>query len=201
MHNSNKARTIRLFVVIAMLVCTSVARAQYLQETGSPTFTTPESVPMGFVNVANGNLHLEIPLGAFPQRGGGSLVAKMVYDSRIWKIVDNGTSQSWQPTNIPGTPGLEQYLGWRFVITGAPNSAYDGPNAVYDTVIGGQCYSGTDLWTWYDYQNYRYYDTNGTARRFPLFYESSTPCHTGSTGTTSGPSMDATGYQMNRSYW
>src|SRR3972149_2646991 len=105
---------------VALLVCSaSVLQAQYLQETGAPTFAINEDVPMGFINVANGNLHIEIPFVGTPQRGGREFVAKMVYDSRIWKIVDNGTSQSWQPTNVPGTqlgnPALQ--MGWRLLPT------------------------------------------------------------------------------------
>lgn len=76
----------------------------YLLEPGTPTFTTPEPVPMGIINVANGNLHIEIPFVSTPQQRGGTLyVGKMIYDSRIYKIVDDGSSQYWSPTNIPGS--------------------------------------------------------------------------------------------------
>ena len=80
----------------------------YLAQPGIPSFTTSEPVEAGFINLANGNLHLEIPLASYPQRGslGYSLVA--VYDSRIWKKV--GTS--WQPTNVPNSQA-----GWRVVVT------------------------------------------------------------------------------------
>ena len=80
----------RPLLILAMVAFASAAQAQYLLETGAPTFTTPESVPMGFVNVANGNLHIEIPITGSPQRGSRPFIAKVVYDSRIWKIVDNG---------------------------------------------------------------------------------------------------------------
>lgn len=79
-----------LFTVIA-------AQSQtYLNASGSPTFNTPSEVEMGFVNLGNGNLHLEVPYKTFPQRGAIQLNAGMVYDSRLWQIV-NG---AWQPTNI-----------------------------------------------------------------------------------------------------
>jgi len=45
--------------------------------------------------------------------------------------------------------------------------------------------------------NYRYTDVNGTTRHFPLYYETSNTCHTAGTTTSSGPSLDATGYVMN----
>src|SRR5690242_815173 len=128
--------TVWIFLVALSLGYAASLPAQYLQETGSPTFAAKEDIPMGFVNVANGNLHIEIPFLASPQRGGRTLLGKMVYDSRIWKIVDNGISQSWQPTNVPGTqvgiPGAQ--LGWRFIYTG-------GGAAEYDTVTSS-CVSG-----------------------------------------------------------
>ena len=99
-----RQHALRMLSLLLLAACiTAVAQAQYLLETGSPTFATTEPVPMGFINIANGNLHIEIPIANVPQRGGRPFVAKMVYDSRIWKIVDNGTSQSWQPTNVYGT--------------------------------------------------------------------------------------------------
>jgi len=39
-------------------------------ETGAPSFNALESVELGFVNLSNGNLHLEIPLASIPTRGG-----------------------------------------------------------------------------------------------------------------------------------
>src|SRR5436309_1811256 len=41
----------------------------YVYSTGSPTFATSEPVENGFLDLSNGNLHVEIPLGSFPQRG------------------------------------------------------------------------------------------------------------------------------------
>src|SRR5260221_11484124 len=83
----------RALVWIWIALCTAplallfqpLALAQnYLQEPGRPTFTSMEPVELGFVNVANGNLHLEIPLASFPQRGTSPLTFSLVYDSRIW---------------------------------------------------------------------------------------------------------------------
>jgi len=113
--------------------------AQYLQKTGSPTLAATERVPMGYVNVANGNLHIEIPSVSIPQRGGHASVAKMIYDSRIWKIVDDGSGGlMWVPTNAGAR-------GWRYSSTGLESVQYDSvANICYDG-YGGQ-------YTWYQYQ-------------------------------------------------
>src|SRR4051812_10766035 len=84
------------------------ARAQYpnyLLELGSPSFTTAVPFPNGFVNLSNGNLHIEIPLVTVPQRGSRPVTTKMVYDSRIWQIRDNGSSRWWEASNAGNAVG------------------------------------------------------------------------------------------------
>src|SRR5207248_2774536 len=85
-------RVVLLIAVWALIPATSVAQT-YVYATGSPTFNTAYPVESGFVNVANGNLHMEIPLASPPQRGSLRVGAKLVYDSRIWKPV----SGVWYP--------------------------------------------------------------------------------------------------------
>ena len=70
----------QLGLLCALLALASVARAQldYSVQIGRPTLTTPSPVEMGFVNLANGNLHLEIPLGSFPERG------RIQFSARGW---------------------------------------------------------------------------------------------------------------------
>src|SRR5579871_3327332 len=74
------------------LMCTGMASVgqDYQSQTGSPTFSVMQPVPYGVVNLANGNLHVEIPLASAPQRGSLQFVAKLVYDSRIWHVVKIG---------------------------------------------------------------------------------------------------------------
>jgi hypothetical protein len=65
-----------------------VARAQdksYLTTIGVLPWTTTIPVEHGYINVANGDLHLKIPLGSFPQRGARDFEVSLFYDSRIWR--------------------------------------------------------------------------------------------------------------------
>src|SRR5882672_3935072 len=97
-------------LLIAGLLGTNNALAQaYLTAISGPAFSAPAPVEKGFVNLANGNLHIEIPLAAAPQRGKRGFAASLVYDSRIWQAITY-PSRSWQPTNIPSSQG-----GWRLV--------------------------------------------------------------------------------------
>src|SRR5262249_6696956 len=47
------------------------------------------------------------------------------------------------------------------------------------------------------YQNYKVLDPSGTARAFPIYFESGAPCHSPSAPTASGSSLDGTGYLYN----
>src|SRR6266567_1053683 len=60
--------------------------------------TAPEPAELGYVESANGTLHLEVPLGSFPQRGGGLLDYRLIYDSSIWTISSGG---AWMPSPDP----------------------------------------------------------------------------------------------------
>jgi hypothetical protein len=63
-----------------------------------PTFTTAVPVENAFINAANSNLHLEIPLDAtsYPQRGGRQNKILLIYDGAFWWISGN----SWQATKF-----------------------------------------------------------------------------------------------------
>lgn len=72
----------------------------YLTSTGMSGFSVPEPAEMGMVDAASGNLHLEIPLGSFPQRGATALAPRIIYDSHIWTLPTDGTSHVWTPTEF-----------------------------------------------------------------------------------------------------
>ncbi len=131
--------------------CQSARAQDPLNQIGAPTFSTTLPVELGSVNVSNGNLHLEIPLGSFPQRGGRSLSASLLYDSRIWKV---DSSSKWQPTNVPGGLG-----GWRVV-----TSATAQGTGIFYTPFSAQCSGGTSSWTRYD--NFSWVQPDGSVRTF-----------------------------------
>ena len=86
---------LRVVLLFACLMCAAILNAQnYLTGVGGGS-TASYPAEMGMVDATTGNLHLEIPLGSFPQRGGSSLVPKLVYDSHIWTVPTDGTSYVW----------------------------------------------------------------------------------------------------------
>jgi RHS repeat-associated protein len=86
----------------------AVKGQDYATAVGHPAFSTDFPVEMGVIDLSNGNLHMEIPLSDAPQRGKVPALIKLVYDSKLWKIVQAGSSFSWQPNTILASQG-----GWR----------------------------------------------------------------------------------------
>ncbi len=193
-----RCETSRLLGVMGLFVLASATlsmvcpegRAQtaftdYSLQYGAPAFNTAEPAYFGFVNAANGNLHVEFPLTSAPQRGTLPFWAKLAYDSRIWKVVNNGTSKSWQPANVLDGNGNVSNGGWRMVTPAQGTAGAD--------LVPIYCAQNVD---YYRFSNYRYIDASGTQRTFPLYYETSASCHTPSGLTTQGWAVDGSGYQM-----
>ena len=176
---------VSLFSIAAALCLSSlvggVARAQgYLNSIGQATFTAPEPADLGFVETANGNLHMEIPLGTFPQRGSGQPIRlRMAYDSNIWYLNPNYGSPVWQPTNVPG-PGAGFNGGWRLI----PGDVIQ----MYSFLISGShgC----------TYSNFSWTDARGSIHYFPI--TTSGPASYGCTNVPNGDALatDSTGYHM-----
>jgi len=100
-----------------------VAEAQnYLTAGGSPTFSSPAPVELGFTDTANGNLHLEISAASVPQRGSKQpLTVKFSHDSNTMWTISCGLSCSWQPSSFTNA------WTWRVVVSGGL-SAFGGPS-------------------------------------------------------------------------
>jgi RHS repeat-associated protein len=94
-------RSLAVATTLSLLLIAQKVSAQepwdYLQADGTPNFTVTVPVELGFVNLANGNLHLEIPLGDPPQRGQLHFNPKFVYDSRNWIPVNANGQWVWNP--------------------------------------------------------------------------------------------------------
>ena len=93
-------------VLVAIVFATpSSGQQSFMDEPGIPRFTTSFPVEHGVINLANGNLHIEIPIATYPQRGNlKPLRARLVYDSRLWSVgteLING-GQFWQRSSAGG---------------------------------------------------------------------------------------------------
>jgi hypothetical protein len=150
-HCPDVRRWFLLLVFVALLLGASApelsAQSGYLLSIGVPTFTTQLPVENGFVNLSNGDLHIEIPLGFYPERAGRPVSLSFVYDSAIWQVV----SSSWQPTNVPNAQG-----GWKLFDTMYGGAINSDSNCSFDGYGGGGC----------TYDNFSWTAADGTQRFF-----------------------------------
>jgi len=186
-------RALRVGIELTLLAAFASlpAMAQnYLYGTGNPAWGINIPIDNGFINVSNGNVHMEIPVGNLPQRGGLPLTESVVYDSRIWTIVNNGTSNSFQPAS-----------GGGWTLGGSANA--DGnlqENLVNETVSCSGSSGSQGYWE----TTYTWTDASGTAHMFaPGIYSLYTPnCPNGNTGgisntsTGSAYAVDGSGYYI-----
>ena len=166
----------RLLAPCAALILAGVphpaAAQNYLTSTGSPAFSAPEPVELGSVDASNGDLHLSIPLGSYPQRGTGQpQPITFEYDSNIWLPYAGLLTTTWNPFNGPGG----RLGGWYL--------SYDAEGVyqfeLYVPLQG--CWS-----------DYYWTDENGTAHVFHLNISSNTGCPTSGTAYAS----DSSGYYL-----
>ncbi len=187
-----------MFVWAAVSSALSQAPQSYLNDTGSTAYGVNVPVENGFINISNGDLHLEFPLASPPQRGALAVSERLVYDSRIWMFSPFGThgSYHWWPTNVAGS--ASNAGGWRFV-TGAE------VGSLQQTYLGMQSNDCTDSRGnegYDDFSNYGFTwtDPNGTLHTFnaTLSYED-TSCSTTDPPPTfsgSGAANDGSGYSL-----
>jgi RHS repeat-associated protein len=131
------------FVAVILLLgqYVPVAKGQtYLQSIGSPSFSTKIPIEHGYIDASNGRLHLEIPMGLYPQRAGRQVSITLMYDSNIWT---NAGGSSWYPYNVAGNWG-----GWRIV------DSRSGGTVNYTQIGQGACNlvpyrtDYAENWTW-----------------------------------------------------
>jgi RHS repeat-associated protein len=153
-----------------------VSAQTYLTATGVSGFSSPYPAEMGTVDATSGNLHLEIPLGSFPQRGSGALIPKLVYDSHIWTVPTDGTSYVW--TTQGALYGLA-YGTW---------GMHEGGSAgtYYIRASGSGC--NVDYMLWGESGVQHYFNIPGTLN--------GTTCSGGT-----AYAVDSSGFQMRQTPW
>ncbi|MGC2186141.1 MAG: hypothetical protein WA637_22925, partial [Terriglobales bacterium] len=93
--------------LLTVLGMGSLAQESPLFRIGRPEFTKEQPVELGFINLPNGNLHLEIPVLSITERGGEKFLGSFVYDSHIWRV--------WYQGFPGGNIWHSDNGGWRFV--------------------------------------------------------------------------------------
>ena len=162
--------------VIASSIVLLAAQASSAQvRTGAPPYGSFGGGP-DVVNLANLNVHLDVPMISKAGRGGSNFVYGLSYDSSIWYPVISGTTTKWQFVPNWGwsaaTQGAVGYIGYTFIISSACN---------------GQGQQYTYSWT--------YYDKAGTPHPWSQqsTHKMGNASCTGDTGFTNAPASDGSG--------
>src|SRR5712691_371028 len=168
---------------------TKLSAQNYLTSTGSPSFAAPYPAEMGTVDAASGNLHLEIPLGTFPQRATSApLVPKLVYDSHIWVPQFDVTTNTevWTILGLgEGISAPRTYGTWGLEVG----------NSSYLQLVSDQYKQSNGVVTFCE-SDYLLWDTTGTQHYFALVNSNPAACPFGD-GTAYA--ADSSGYYLVRS--
>jgi RHS repeat-associated protein len=192
-----------LFVFL-VLVAAAGARAQqnYLEQIGPPPTDTVVPVQLGSIDLTTGNLHLEVPLGSFAQRGKLGYEAKLVYDSRIWSAgywYPTVSVLSYRPFNV-GDHNNYAMAGWRMVVNVDNTAAGAGASS-----SSTSCNTDLGLSSYTRYTGFSWRSPDGSQHTWgSLFTEQdfiapgAAPCD-GSSGNTPGAfgyADDGSGYYL-----
>ena len=149
----NLCKAVACVVVVTLMSLSGFADTPYYSEIGQPNWAASLPVPLGSINVANGNLHIEIPISSIKERGSVWTI-KMVYDSIFWQAVQTGMG--------PLQYMAYNYGGWRTVFASRGYGIYDHDTSSAFCPQGG--YPNGDVYT---YSNFRFTDAQGTVHSFP----------------------------------
>src|SRR6266567_4642555 len=170
-------------------------QTELLQLLGAPPNDPTMSIPTGFVNLRNGNVHLEIPLKTFVQRNGLKTEVKYVYDSTFYYAAFNNNTFTYYWT-IPST--LNAPVGWRLVKSPAASgvtASVDQAGASTPCTVGGQ-----SAYTPITFSNFTFTDAEGTSHPFSFSFDNQwVACAATDTGGN-GYSDDGSGYYVNVIY-
>jgi RHS repeat-associated protein len=186
-------------IVVLCLLFVLAAKRQldaqnYAYAIGNQSFSTQIPIENGFINVNTGEIHIEIPLATHLQRGSLPLNESLVYDSRIWQIVNNNGSLSWQPTNVPNSIG-----GWRLSPSATAAPTYSSFDTEYGSCGPGQEQLPTQEAFW----SFAWTDPQGTNHLFDAGFDQQLPipCDPNQQpASTAGYALDGSGYYMTMTY-
>lgn len=202
--NGIRPGRIRLFSLLILsfvvLNLPSLAQTSYLQQIGPPPTDATVPVELGSIDLTNGNLHLEVPIASFPQRGGQGFEAKMVYDSRIWLGAYWGTNPgvwSYRPINVGDAHGNPSMGGWRMVIN-HDNTA----SSWVATLINGSCNNDLGTNSFFRSTAFAWQGPDGTVHTWQNLYteqdfgNQTCPDAYGDTPATAGYADDGSGFYL-----
>jgi len=189
-----KNAVVCLCLALSLIAGSHLYAQDYAYATGGTSFTTEIPIENGYIAVNNGEIHIEIPLATQTQRGRLPVHESLVYDSRIWRILNN-SGYSWQPTNVPNSMG-----GWRLSTGLSAAPTYKSTYTEY-----GSCGQGQEQYpTQEEFWDFAWTDPQGANHKFDQgFYQQLPlqPCAPDTQpGSTAGWALDGSGFFFTADY-
>jgi RHS repeat-associated protein len=177
-----------LLVIGTFIVPSSRAQQDYLLQLGTPPGSPTMPIPLGVVNLKNGNVHLEIPLRTLVQRNGLKLSSKLIYDSSNCFYMYGATQciSGWREVYSPLQYGSTPFPPYVKTSGNYVQCPAGGPN-------GGSWYT-QETWS-----NFSFTDASGTGHPFLIAIDNSSLACTNNPGTpisASGYASDESGHYM-----
>ncbi len=187
------AQKLGLFVAFLALlgafVASPAAAQTYLQDVSVPPVDASVPVEMGYVNLPTGSLNLRIPLGTYPQRGGGTGSLALNYTSNLGYYAA-------PPLNWTGPSGHR--AGWGISTS---NGATFGPALQFNVQFGGSCNNIPYDSNYIEYSNFSFTAPDGSEHTWTndvFYYSPYDPVHCPFTPYGVGSAYDdqGTGYYL-----
>jgi YD repeat-containing protein len=190
----------RRFVAYPILLCSLLAGMvlSYGQQpvTGFPPLGTFAGGPFDAVDLANLNVHFQIPI--FGRAGRGiPLSYALGYDSLVWSPVSSSGASAWTPLNST--------WGWRAITEAATGYVtYGSATSIQQCPyqVDGNTFYYVTVWT---YSNFQYHDPGGATHPIPgqvvHFISTNNACgESYTTPITNALTSDGSGYFVTTSY-
>ncbi|HXX43309.1 MAG TPA: RHS repeat-associated core domain-containing protein [Candidatus Acidoferrales bacterium] len=169
---------LRRALVLSFLVVATSSLSSAQITVGKPTYGSFGGGPFDTIDLANNNVHFEIPVLTKPGRG-INFSYSLGYDSSVWFPVGVSGSQSWQPV---------QNWGWL-----AQTNAATGYLAYSASLVQVPCGYPPQLYYGELFSNYVYVDAFGVSHPFPGAEFFSGACLSGGKGAVA---TDGSGYSF-----
>lgn len=135
---------------------------------GEPPDATEYPIPgVGFVNLNNGNLHMELPLRTVKDRNGVAETTSLVYDNSDFLYIQVPQTSGGTSTGLAAYPGYYpdggnvQYNEWSSGLRIVTTPSYSG-NVMYTATYTQGCNGANQCSSGQVYTNWQYVDGQGT---------------------------------------
>lgn len=152
------AHRVLLILVLIALPIPTFAQNTLSDVLGIPPDAAIYPIPgVGFVNLSNGNLHIQIPIRVVKDRNGTPLTTSFTYDNSVWQTIQVPSQSGGSVSEWTAGTGADEFT--TLSVSTSPNYFGQATNTATTVSCGNS--SGQQYAYW------SYTDGNGTTHPFP----------------------------------